>query len=84
MKAQTTLTTFSAPQTALPCPNRCQECINRCGPIQSIGGKLKVRCFCALKDVREGCPSFSDGTELKAMEQFKPPEGWQAKKWRGE
>lgn len=61
MSPQILLTAFSEPQTALPCPNRCQECVNRRGPIQSIGGKLKVRCFCSLKDVREGCPSYSDG-----------------------
>jgi len=83
MSGQTTLATFSAPQTALPCPNSCQKCVNRRGPIQSIGGKLKVRCFTALKDVREGCPSFSDGKELEYMEQFKPPGGFVPKKWAG-
>jgi hypothetical protein len=83
MSGQTTLGAFAAPQTALPCPNRCQECVNRCGPIQSIGGKLKVRCFCTLKDVREGCPSWSDGKELEYMASFAPPDGWQAKKWAG-
>lgn len=80
---QTTLTTFSEPQTALPCTNSCQDCKNRQGPIQSIGGRLKVRCLGSLKDARTGCPSFSDGKELEYMEQFKPPEGWQAKKWAG-
>lgn len=80
---QTSLTAFAAPQTALPCANSCQECVNRQGPIQSIGGKLKVRCIGSLKDVRTGCPSFSDGKELEYMGRFKPPEGWQAKKWAG-
>jgi hypothetical protein len=83
MSGQTTLAAFSEPQTALPCPNHCQECKNRNGPIQVIGGRLKVRCFCSLKDVREGCPSFSDGTELDVMANFAPPAGWQAKKWAG-
>ena len=80
---QVTLISFSAPQTALPCSNSCQDCIIRQGPIQSIGGKLKVRCFGSLKDVREGCPSWSDGKELETMASFAPPAGWQAKRWAG-
>jgi hypothetical protein len=81
--SQTTLTTFSMPQTALPCPNRCQECKNRCGPIQSIGGKLMVRCLCSLKEVRDDCPSFSDGKDMEYLASYAPPEGFQAKKWAG-
>lgn len=84
MRGQVTLAAFSEPQTALSCPNRCQECKNRNGPIQSIGGKLKVRCFCSLKDVRENCPPFSDGKELEAMASFAPPAGFLPKKWGGE
>lgn len=81
--SQSTLSAFTEPQTALSCPNRCQECVRRSGPIQSIGGKLKVRCFSSLKDVRDGCPSFSSGDDLEHMARFAPPEGFVPKKWAG-
>jgi hypothetical protein len=42
-----------------------------------------VRCLCSLKEVRDGCPSFSDGKELEYMDQFKPPAGFVPKKWAG-
>jgi hypothetical protein len=80
---QTSLAAFSEPQTALPCTNSCQDCVVRHGPIQSIGGKLKVRCFGSLKEVRDGCPSFSDGKELEYIEQFKPPAGFVPNKFAG-
>ena len=84
MTGQTTITSFSLPQLALPCANSCTDCVNRRGPIQVIGGKRKVRCFCSLKDAREGCSSWSDGKELEYMELFRPPEGFVPKKWRGQ
>jgi hypothetical protein len=80
---QTSLAAFSTPQTALPCANRCQDCIVRQGSIRSIGGKLKVQCFGSLKDVREGCPSYSDGKELEYMASFAPPKDFVPKKWAG-
>jgi len=82
--SQTNLSAFSAPQTALSCPNRCQDCVVRQGPIRSIGGKLKVQCLGSLKDVREGFPSYSDGKELETMASFAPPAGFRAKKWGGQ
>jgi hypothetical protein len=80
--SQTTLADLDRPQTTI-CANSCKDCVNRQGPIQSIGGKLKVRCLGSLKDVREGCSSWSDGKELEYMDQFKPPAEFVAKKWRG-
>ena len=88
MTGQTTITTFSLPQTTLdlarPCANGCEDCVNRQGgPIMVIGGKRKVRCMGALKDARTGCASWSDGKELEYMDSFAPPKGFVPKKWRG-
>jgi hypothetical protein len=78
---QTSLLDLAEPLISYP--NRCQDCANRQGPIQNIGGKLKVRCLGYLKDAREGCSSWSDGKELEYIEQFKPPAEFVPKKWAG-
>jgi hypothetical protein len=84
MTAQTTLTAFSLPQLALPCANSCEDCVTREGPIQVIGGKLKVKCLGTLRDARTGCSSWSDGKELEYLDSFRPPPGFVPKKWRGQ
>lgn len=73
MSPQTTLTDLSAPQSTPP-GNQwgCSDCHNRRGPIQTIGGKPKVRCMGLLKDARDGCPSWSDGKDLEHMLQYAP------------
>lgn len=81
---QATLASFSAPQTALSCDNSCQDCIIRKGPIRNIGGKLRVQCAGSMKDVRKGCPCWSDGKELKFMAGIAPPKDFVPKKWRGQ
>jgi hypothetical protein len=83
MKGQTTLTAYTLPQLALPCANSCEDCVSRKGPIQSIGGKLMVRCMGTLRPVKSGCSSWTDGKELEYMEQFKPPADFVRKSCRG-
>lgn len=82
MKGQTTLTSFSAPQTSLPVYH-CGNCRNQKG-LFSIEGKQKVKCMGQRKDVpKDGCPCWSDGKELEYMASFAPPAGYVPKKYGG-
>jgi len=80
--SQSTLSTFSAPQTALPGVFDCTTCSNQ-QALFSIEGHPKVKCFGKLQDVpKKGCPSYSDNKDLDHW----PPlaENYQLpKKWRG-
>jgi len=46
-------------------------------------GVQMVRCFGSFKAFRQNCHLWSDGEELGAIDSFKPPNGWLAKKWAG-
>jgi hypothetical protein len=82
MASQSTLTAFSAPQTALPVFD-CGNCQNQKG-LFSIEGKQTVQCMGKRKDVpQNGCSCWSDGKELEFMASIAPPAGWQAKKYAG-
>jgi hypothetical protein len=82
MASQSTLATFSAPQTALPVFD-CGNCQNQKG-LFSIEGKQTVQCMGRRKDVpKDGCPCWSDGQELVTIQQFAPPAGFTPKKYGG-
>jgi hypothetical protein len=82
MKGQATLTSFSAPQTALPVFD-CGNCQNQKG-LFSIEGKPKVQCLGRRKDVpQNGCACWSDGKDVEYMASFAPPEGFAPKKYAG-